>query len=110
MAGSSSTSTELTTENSWAPELGLEPRTTRLTEDRGRPEYAHLRVTEANVRPMFDALVHSLLRVAMSGETVPPSALIELAGAVQRVAEDAVPAAPSAPARPRPAARLRVVT
>jgi hypothetical protein len=34
VAGCSSTSTELTTENVWAPELGLEPRTTRLTVER----------------------------------------------------------------------------
>jgi hypothetical protein len=82
VAGGSSTSAELTTENAWAPELGLEPRTTRLTEGRTTHELAQLAGFTATLRPLLERLGARLLEAANSRAALSREEQLELAAEV----------------------------
>ena len=66
----------------FAPELGLEPRTTGLTEGRTGQELAHLAGFTATLRPLLERLAARLLEAANSRATLSREELLELAAEV----------------------------
>ena len=70
-----------------APELGLEPRTSQLTEGRTGQEFARLAGFTATLRPLLREIVDRLLDATRPGVVPARSVLIELAAKVERVVE-----------------------
>jgi integrase len=98
VAGDILTSPYVTTENHSAPELGLEPRTTRLTADANRHDYGQLHAIPATLRPVQKpetlSLAKRVLEAAINGGPIKAPA-IALAGAVLEDGEEEAAAHPT---------------